>query len=202
MDLIRSFLILCFALISIQSVAQTANQNIKNFQAKSTQGKVFLTWTTVAGFSCQDIKILISADSNSSYRHIGTYFGICGDTSEQNYTYTIDSPYLNRTNYIKLELGLFGHSETIQVDIYHVLNSALVIPHPITKSTIIHFDNQFLESTVIEIYDVKGVNVNQIKTNKTFASIGSHIFYPGYYIYTIRRESDLTPLYRGKLIKN
>lgn len=201
-DLLRGFLLVSISLFSLGSTAQSGTGNVKNFQATTTQGRIYVTWTTIAGFSCQDIKILLSVDSNSAFKHVGTYLGICGDTLEQNYTFTIDSPIVNRTNFIKLELGVFGYSETIQVDVYQVLNSALIIPHPVKINSLIHFDNQFQENMVVEMYDGKGLLVHSIQTHNRFAQIGAHIHRPGFYTYIIRRETDLFPIYRGKLIKS
>ena len=84
--IIRITFLFIFSFFGVNANAQLSNPFVKNFEAEAIDGKVFLTWTTRAGFTCQDIHIEVAGDSIEGYERRGTYFGICGDASEKDYT--------------------------------------------------------------------------------------------------------------------
>lgn len=96
------FALLLFSL-AVNSSAQGDNPYVKSFTAEAIDDKVYLNWTTGAGFTCQDIHILVSTDSLDGYEKKGTYFGVCGDASEKDYSYVLEEPIPNRLNFIRLE---------------------------------------------------------------------------------------------------
>ena len=60
------FALLLFSL-AVNSSAQGDNPYVKSFTAEAIDDKVYLNWTTRAGFTCQDIHILVSTDSLDGY---------------------------------------------------------------------------------------------------------------------------------------
>lgn len=141
--------------VSHYALAQDEHPYLKQFEARLISGQIHLNWTTKAGFSCQDIHIEVSTDS-VNFRHAGTYFGLCGDATERSYTYLLEEPIPNHRNYIRLDLGTFGYSHIIAIDVVRVNDRALVAPHPITPKSIIHFKNDERNEAVIMVYGADG----------------------------------------------
>lgn len=160
----RAFICTANLFLSHASFAQVNNEFVKNFKAEAIEGKVYMSWTTRAGFTCQDIHIEISEDSISNYTRTGTYYGVCGDTSEKNYTYVILNPTPNKLNYIKLALGNYGYSNVISILVIDVKEDVFIMPHPVTSNSTIYFENVRNETLYFNFYNTTGVLLHSIIT--------------------------------------
>lgn len=160
---------------------QENNPFIKSFTANAKNGNIYLSWTTRAGFTCQDIHINVSRDSLLGYERRGTYFGICGDTSEQKYTYLLEDIFLNKRNFVKLELGTVGYSHTISLVVPKVKNSILILPHPVVSSSTIYYENSEQTPYTLTLYDTKGNVYLVTQTRDEKINIGSYLLPKGVY---------------------
>ena len=76
---------------------------VSKFTVESINGKAYLNWTIDAGGTCNGIRILRSTDS-LIFQEVGLLEGVCGSLSfPTNYTYTDESPLVNKVNYYKLD---------------------------------------------------------------------------------------------------
>ena len=174
------------------------NPYVKSFNATAIDGKLYLSWKTRAGFTCQDIHIEVSRDSVSGFERRGTYYGICGDTSERYYTHVLDDPILNALNYVKLELGNIGYSNVISIVVLQNIKEVLVVPHPVEVSSVIYFQNKEKATYTFRVYNALGQPILTIATNNEELNIGSYSLPPGLLYYDLYTENKKG--YRGKLL--
>lgn len=157
-----------------------------------------MSWTTRAGFTCTDIHIAVSRDSTAGFQRKGTYFGVCGDTSEKDYTYVLENPHHNALNYLKLELGNYGYSYVISELVIYVQNEVLILPHPVTASSMLHFQNRNNTEVEILLYASNGALLKSIKTIGKSIHLSDFNLPVGFVVYEIRREN--TAAVRGKFL--
>ena len=139
------------------------NNRLTEFTADFVQGKSVLHWTVRAGNQCEDIEIEHSSDS-IHFENIGLYAGICGNTNtDESYTYTHDSPIPNRTNYYRLNLGIYGYSSVQKIqDISLNQKGYLLIANPSSTSLTLFFDNTNRAKHTLFLFDSKGKLVNAV----------------------------------------
>lgn len=180
------------------ATAQEYSPYVKDFKAQAIDGKICLSWTTRAGFTCTDIHIEVSRDSVQGFERKGTYFGICGDASEKDYTYVLDQPHYNTLNYLKLELGNYGYSYVISELVIYVQNEVLILPHPATASSVIHFKNKTNDEVELVFYSPAGKLITTIKTIDEYIKLSDVILPRGFITYELRKN-DSVPI-RGKFL--
>ncbi len=182
----------------ISATAQVYSPYVKDFKAQAIDGKIYMSWTTRAGFTCTDIHIEVSRDSTEGFQRKGTYFGVCGDASEKDYTYVLENPHYNTLNYLKLELGNYGYSYVISELVIYIQNEVLISPHPATESSVIHFKNTGEDELEIVFYSSSGQFITSIKTIDKYVALRDAVLPRGLVIYEIRK-SDSVPI-RGKFL--
>jgi hypothetical protein len=182
----------------ISASAQVYSPYVKDLKAQAIDGKIYMSWTTRAGFTCTDIHIAVSRDSTAGFQRKGTYFGVCGDTSEKDYTYVLENPHHNALNYLKLELGNYGYSYVISELVIYVQNEVLVLPHPAIASSILHFQNRSNSEVGILLYASDGTLLKSIKTIGKSIHLSDFNLPVGFVVYEIRREN--TAAVRGKFL--
>lgn len=176
-----------------KSHAQADHPYLKAFSAQQANGKIFLRWTTRAGFSCQDIGIELSTDSITWHKK-GTYFGICGDTAEKDYQYIVDSPFVNNLNFIRIKLGVFGYSGVLKQRVFKFSESVSVIPHPATRQSRIYFSNNERRIMSINFYNNYGEKIESVSTLENYISL-TNLALSGLVFYEILEENS--PLFKG-----
>lgn len=190
--LIRSCFALCLIILANGLSAQNEfHPFVKNFKAEALDGRLFISWTTKAGFTCQDIHIQLSDDSLQNFTTKGTYFGVCGDATEKDYTYVLDNPILNTLNYLRLELGSYGHSYVISVRVIKAENDVLVIPHPVNSSSVLHYHNPLHEKVQVDFYDHLGRLIKSIESIENSIAVGTISLPRGIVYYHIRGNGSL-----------
>ena len=193
----RTWLILIAILVSGISLAQDSHPYVKHLRASATGDQLLVSWTTKAGFSCQDIGVQLSTDSQN-FETKAVYFGICGDFNEKEYSLIIDSPYYNQINFIRLDLGTFGFSYIISKEVIRV-ETASAIPHPLTAESRLYFKNSLRAQADIEILDVQGRVIYKTSTtgDQVELSLNTREQLLIYRIYL-----DGTLRYTGKLLRS
>ena len=195
------FILLVWIFIGI-SFTEAQGQNssyVKNFDAQLINGKIHLGWYTRAGFTCNDIHIKLSNDSVSNFETVGSIYGVCGDTSEKYYSYTLDAPLKNTTNFIKLELGIFGYSDLISLYVFDTESQVSITPHPIESSSILYFTNELKDEAVVSFFSSRGDFIESITTTDDELRLGTLNLPIGTTYYTIQVASSYA--ISGKLIR-
>lgn len=183
--LVVSVFIIFIALTSTSA----QNSYLVRMDASVVKNKIFLSWTTKAGFTCEDIYIEIANDT-SNFKTAGIIYGICGDTAEKDYGYVIDSTFTNQLNYVRIKLGGFGYSETLAVRVISATNNLLIVPHPANYSSELFFNNPLQKKTIIQFYSITGQFVTQVETDKQFLKFQDLSLKSGTYFLIITKEKD------------
>ncbi len=179
-------------------VQYTGAYNVKDFSVTEFDGKIFMSWTTRAGFTCQDIYIQHSLDTNVGFNRVGAIYGVCGDTAEKKYSYIIEQPTYNQLNYVRIQLGTMGHSNVYSVLVIKPTSEALVLPHPATSQSTLFFDNGANKKLKIELYSMQGEIVSSITTIQNYLPLQDWAGTSQMLIYRIKSEDEL--IYFGKII--
>ena len=158
---------------------------IKQFNVQETNEKVILSWTTRSGFTCEDIEVQHRTDSQA-FKTVYTFLGSCGsEDKEVDYTYVFEKPVYNSTNSFRLNLGAFGYSDTVSIDLiaYDGLKPK-VVPSPSNLNSVIFFRNDNHEVASVQIIAFNGVAVSPpVETSKNFIGLSdTGITAPGVYL--------------------
>ncbi len=160
----RNWVFSLFLLITVSSHAQI-DQYLTEYTVTEEKGLVLITWTTSAGFTCEDIKINFGIDSNAQ-SVVYTYPGICGaENKEERYTYLFRDVVYNQPNYFQIDLGSFGLSPILSITVISVdgLNPK-VYPNPATNNSTLIFPNANQDEASIKVYSVNRTSFTEVKT--------------------------------------
>lgn len=176
------------------------DQYLSNYNVSEAKGNVLITWTTSAGFTCEDIQIFFGTDSNQ-LTSVYTYPGICGsENKEEHYTYLFRDVAYNQPNYFQIDLGSFGKSDILAITVIAVggLNP-IIYPNPATPESTLLFNNDDQEQASIRVFNASGAEVGQhIVTRKNQVRLSKFLLKsPGLYFYTIEIKGVLL---RGKFL--
>ena len=195
---LRLLVVLVFSLtLWSKSQAQNSHPHLKYFNVQTLNGKLLVSWTTRAGFSCQDVHIELSTDSINWDRK-ATLFGVCGDTVERDYSMVVDSPYTNAINYVRLVLGEFGFSEVLQLRVIDRQSVFQIVPHPANSGGKIYVRNANRDRLTLQFHSLQGElvyemeSVNEVLTFPDFKQSGLFV----YMLYT----EDMVPTQTGKIL--
>mgnify|MGYP002032877868 CR=1 FL=1 len=129
------------------------DQYLSDYKVSEEQGAILISWTTSAGFTCEDIKITFGIDSTAQ-TVIYTYPGICGaESTEEQYTYLFKNVIYNQPNYFQIDLGSFGISPILSITVISVDGqNPKVYPNPANNDATLIFANPNQELVTISIY--------------------------------------------------
>lgn len=194
-------LVFLMLLSTLPSSAQIDEHSyVKNFKATYSNEKIYLSWSTEAGFTCQDIRIQLGSDTLSEFRTVGVIYGVCGSENEEvSYFYTIDDLYPNSNNYIRLELGNLGFSETLEQFVFVPQRKVTITPHPLKNRGYLRLENNSIEELKISFYSITGQLLNEQYSNEKNIPIDLSTFPAGPIIYRIKGQS--IGLIQGRLFK-
>lgn len=130
---------------------------VSKFTVESINGKAYLNWTIDAGGTCNGIRILRSTDS-LIFQEVGLLEGVCGSLSfPTNYTYTDESPLVNKMNYYKLDLGGNGFSQIVGIEVIIIGEEDYVLfSNPLSDYSVLHFKNETNQVVELSVYDGNG----------------------------------------------
>jgi hypothetical protein len=192
------FLFFCFA-TAVRSYGQT-NPILGSFSANDNNGEVYLSWSIVAGSTCNGISILRAGDG-IDFKEIGNIAGVCGSSSsEVNYSFTDTNPLKNAVNYYRLELGFSNFSQIISIEIIDIeSNGYQVRPNPSTDFSTIYFENSKRQEYQFELHNLAGMQVMSSLTKDDFIQVNSSILGSGVYFFKISLPANL-PKVKGKMM--
>jgi hypothetical protein len=190
-----------FILFPLSAFSQQADDVLKKFFAAPIDETVFLRWTISAGNSCQDTYVERSVDG-IAFERIGIIGGICGSPDQaMTYEFTDSLPLINRVLYYRLELGYYGYTSPLSVEIKRLGDQGyLLAPNPFSISTRLAFKNDNEDELELIINDMQGRIVQEMMT------IGDEFIIPGLNLnsglYFFRILSRDQVLHNGKMLVN
>lgn len=195
--------ILLWVLLVFQPAGDMLAQShpiLGKFFVSENSGSVFLSWSIVAGSTCNGIQIYRSTDS-LSFTQIGEIPGVCGSFDFiQPYDFTDNNPVKNKINYYRLELGDLGFSQTVSIEIIDIAQNGYQIrPHPANAETKIYFDNNNRQEQQFNLYNMHGVVVFTSTTNNDFIPVNTSLFQSGLYLFAISVQGN-PPAIKGRLL--
>ena len=175
-------------------IAPLSAQNedvIEYLNASEFNGKVLLSWSIMQGNTCNGIQILHSTDS-MNFSQISSIEGICGSTQQSiSYSFTDLSPEKNANNYYRLQLGGLGFSWIVSVEVIDLgMNTSIVRPNPLSKTSELLFDNEANFEVFISVYSSSGVLVNMQSTVSEQILLEKSKYTAGLYHYVLTSEES------------
>lgn len=157
--------ILSLLLFTTQNFAQEA---LQDFRVETIDGEVYVSWTLVAGFTCQGTDILRSTDS-ISFHEIGDIQGVCGSVDEPvSYLFIDKNPAKNQKNYYQLELGENSPSPILSVEYIDLgPDNIKVFPNPVKTQFSLAVQNRVSDDFLLEVFDVNGNLVHRAEFRKS-----------------------------------
>lgn len=149
------FLIVFSWTVHLSAQNTGGNPALAGFNAQRSGDHVIVTWTIRSGFSCASVNVLHSTDS-VNFSSIYEYPGICGASSQdESYSFTHTTPSTGK-NYYKLDLGTYGTSSVVVVNMISYSNSGLIITGGTGDKHEVYFSNPANTIFSLELFDSNG----------------------------------------------
>jgi hypothetical protein len=181
-----------FVLFIFSAPLSAQNEDVIEYlNASEFNGKVLLSWSIMQGNTCNGIQILHSTDS-INFSQISSIEGICGSTQQSiSYSFTDLSPEKNANNYYRLQLGGLGFSSIVSVEVIDLgMNTSIVRPNPLSKTSELLFDNEANFEVFISVYSSSGVLVNMQSTVSEQILLEKSKYTAGLYHYVLTSEES------------
>lgn len=133
-------------------------------------GKVYISCIIKSGSTCNGIAIFRSVDG-IDFQPIGKIIGVCGDINTPvGYDFVDENPIVNKINQYKLELGGYGFTDIISINIIDNGEFGFQVrPNPVSQKATIFFNNDQSEETILNLYNLSGeIILNQKTKNNVF----------------------------------
>lgn len=194
-----NFNICCVLLITVTSGFSQSDSILDNFTVFENNGKVYLNWIIKSGRTCNGTQIFRSTDS-LQFLKIGSIAGVCGSSTEPvPYNFTDDNPITNSVNYYRLELGSYGTSHVLSVEIIDIANDGYQIrPNPASTKTRIYFDNNSKQLHHFSLFNVNGFYCTSLISKDDYLDFDVSNLQNGIYFFTILNSENILKA-KGKL---
>jgi hypothetical protein len=197
---IRVFLLLLL-ISQLASVSVAQNHPILGkFSISENNGDVYLSWSIIAGSSCNGIQIYRSIDS-INFSQIGNIPGVCGSVDFiQPFDFTDNDPVKNKVNYYRLELGNQDFSQIVSIEIIDISSNGYQIrPQPATDEVTIYFNNETKQEQYFKLYNLNGIEVFTARTKENFIQFNTAFLQSGLFLFTISVSESQSNV-KGKLL--
>lgn len=166
----RHFILLlsCLCLLTHTELkAQGASAQLDHFSLQTLPRQVQLDVTLSAGFTCNGIQILRSADS-LQFETIGLFGGVCGDSSESvSYRFIDEQPLLNQRSYYTLLLGGRIPTEILSIVVDDFGKQLFRFgPNPADAEVRLRYRNEQQQLFRVELLGLNGLPL-RIETSQT-----------------------------------
>ena len=199
---IRSKIFILLLLFSkIATMASAQEQAILGrFSVSENKNDVYLTWSILAGTTCNGVQIYRSTDS-INFTEVGRIIGVCGRFDfEEAFDFTDKNPVKNKINYYRLALGGQGLSEIVSVEIIDIESKGYQIrPHPANAETKFYFHNNTKQEQRFSLYNQNGIEVFTTTTKENFVQVNTAFLQSGLYLFNISTTGN-PPTAKGKLL--
>lgn len=172
-------------LVGLNSFAQK-HPILDNFDVFEVSGKVYINCVISSGYTCNGIDVLRSED-NLTFQSVGHIGGVCGSSSDPvSYNFTDDNPPKNKLLYYKLELGGYGFTDVLTINIIDTKEFGFQIrPNPANQNTTIYFENKYDEEYHLVLMNIMGKVVLSQITRSNFFRIDLSNIPSGIYFFNI-----------------
>lgn len=172
------------------NIGISQNPIVESLTISQSNGSVYISCVIGSGNTCNGIVLYRSSDS-ISFSAIDKILGVCGDISKPvQYTFTDNDPVQNSKNYYKLELGGFGFTEIISVEIVDLRQAGYQIrPNPADQAVLIYFENANRRRNSIKLITAGGQIILDTATEENYFSIDLGDFASGIYVFMIINEA-------------
>ncbi len=176
-------------IISSRSNAQY-HPLLSDFDVQESNGKVYVSCIVKAGSTCLGIGLYKSLD-NVVFEQAGRIPGICGNAEEPvSYEFIDTTIIYNRPVYYRLELGGFGFSESILLQVIKFsIDNYLLSPNPANTFTNIYFENKLADNAELLVLNSMGNIIHQSETTLSSFHINIESLPAGMYVFYIRKDS-------------
>ena len=156
------------------------------FNINDLNGNVLLNWQISQGSTCNGINVLRSVNQ-SEFVEVGHISGVCGATNEPiGYQFIDENPVNNQVNSYRLDLGGYGYSEVVTINIVVEPRIDLqFFPNPITSQSKLYFKNKDNKPHFLFIYNSSGILTNSLNTTFDFFEVYSSSFQKGIYFFSL-----------------
>lgn len=169
------------------------------FNISDLKGDILLDWQITQGSTCNGIKIYRSIN-NSAFVQVGEIDGVCGSFSlPKRYIFKDENPVKNQQNNYRLDLGGYGNTETVGIEIIDFdAKSYQIRPNPIRSTSQLMFSNEKNKEATIYIFDAKGNHLTPLIAKTNVVAIEANNYTSGLYFFNIIIENQL--ITSGKFI--
>lgn len=188
----RFFLLLLLWLPSHLSVAvaqEPPGTGIVHFGLVQLGAGVRVEVTLEAGFTCNGIQLLRSADS-VQFESIGLIGGVCGNTTEEvSYDFYDPQPLDGRKHYYSLLLGGRIPSEVLSIKLLDFQKIGFVMwPNPAREQVFLRWQNELEQLYVVELLGPAGqpIEVWESRDNELLLQLQAKPF--GMYFIRLRNK--------------
>lgn len=195
------YITLTFAFLIIGKTSYSQLHPILDrFDAFEAGGKVYITCVISSGSTCNGIDVFRSEDS-TDFITVGHIGGVCGGSSEPiTYNFIDENPIKNKPIYYKLELGGYGYTNSIIIEIIDTKEFGFQIrPNPANTETTIYFQNLSNTEYTLNIFNNLGTVLLSSKTTQNVFSINVSSIPSGIYPFAISLDAFNNKVF-GKLV--
>ncbi len=195
----KHFIHILFFLLALNLPAQE-QAILDNFRIYNLDGKVLLNWQIVQGSTCYGIGISRSVNQ-SEFIEIGNIAGVCGFSNDpQGYQFIDENPIKNQVNQYRLDLGGYGFSKILEIEINEEPRVDLqLFPNPVTSTSKLYFENKKHKKHFLYIFNSTGKLMDSPTTSSDYFDIHANSYHSGIYLYTLKSISGEV-LTTGKFI--
>ncbi len=146
--------------------------------------------TLQAGFTCNGIQLLRSADS-VQFETIGLIGGVCGSSTEEvSYDFFDPQPLDGRKHFYSLLLGGRIPSEVLSIRLLDFNKIGFVMgPNPAREQVQLRFDNSSEQLMVIHLISLQGQSFYSIETKNSEAQLNVVSLPAGLYFVRLQNQS-------------
>lgn len=198
--------ILILMLVAMSSVIHAQHDDpghsiLDKFNVYEVGGTVYISCIISAGRTCNGIDVLRSEDS-LIYKSVGHIDGVCGNSyTPVPYNFTDKNPIKNKPSYYKLELGGYGYSEALSINIIDTKAFGFQVrPNPARERTVIYFDNDFNDDYELTLFNANGSKVVTKVTSTNQFPLELSAFKNGIYFFIINKINATQDPVQGKLM--
>jgi hypothetical protein len=193
-------LLILLSIFTSSSIYAQAAYLLDNFTVSESNGKVNIRLTLSAGSTCDGIRFYRSPDS-TNFEEIGHIAGVCGLSSfPTNYEFLDNDPIVNKKSYYKIELGVYGYTDVLSIEVMQLSSIDLIIrPNPVQSLTTVFFNNPYFETHFLYLYSGTGQLIDILETQYDYFTLDFNDKNRGIYWVTIAKKGHL-PSYRGKVL--
>ena len=181
-------------LLPLVTLAQKPHPILRSFSAIKQPNGIALKWVILGGQQCDGTRVFRS-ENYGMFNQIEHIEGICGSQAvDVTYSYFDNNPASNTYNRYKLEMGLQGFTDTVEVFFEDFGSDDLLLQSDYANQSYrILFTNDNNSEAQLCVFDLSGKQLYQDQTNSNDIGFTLAGYPAGMYIFRISgiAQSDL-----------